>query len=302
MIALFAIGTLAVTWRSISTRTKFAIPFITGGLRKSFPSSSSRGSSKGCAANTCAVEVVGYVGRAIAKDNTESPLVPYIMQSILLLIAPALFAASIYMTLGRVIRSVHGEQRSIIRPTRLTRLFVTIEIVSFFAQATGGGFQASKNFNKETAKNIILTGLVVQISGFGLFAYTALIWHMRMRRSPTGVAVADSSKRWEKIMIMLYTVSVLIMVRSVFRVIEYVLGADGYLMRHEWPPYVYDALPMLITVGVFAWWYPGRLDSSPVAMEDDIETGSDSGLESGYPMKSKRSVRQKKTPFWQIRK
>lgn len=32
--ALFAIGTLAVLWRSITTRTKFAIPFMIGGVRK----------------------------------------------------------------------------------------------------------------------------------------------------------------------------------------------------------------------------------------------------------------------------
>jgi hypothetical protein len=32
--ALFALGTLAVLWRSITTRTKFAIPFMVGGVCK----------------------------------------------------------------------------------------------------------------------------------------------------------------------------------------------------------------------------------------------------------------------------
>lgn len=227
---------------------------------------------------------MGYVGRAIAKDNEHSPLVPYIMQSVLLLVAPAFFAASIYMTLGRVIRSVHGDRHSIIRPTQLTRLFVLSDVVSFFAQATGGGFQASKNFNKKTAEYIILGGLIVQILGFGLFAATALTWHIRMRRQPTSVSSADSTGRWQKILLMLYAVSVLIMVRSVFRVIEYVMGTDGYLWRHEWPLYIFDAVLMLFTVAVFAFWYPGRLDVSLIAREDHLGSGSDIGLESGYAM------------------
>lgn len=33
---LFALGTLAVLWRSITTRTLFAIPFMVGGVRKFF--------------------------------------------------------------------------------------------------------------------------------------------------------------------------------------------------------------------------------------------------------------------------
>lgn len=31
---LFALGTLAVLWRTVTTRTKFAIPFMVGGVRK----------------------------------------------------------------------------------------------------------------------------------------------------------------------------------------------------------------------------------------------------------------------------
>lgn len=271
--ALFAAGTLAVLWRSISTRTKFAIPLMVGGVCKSFihwtlDSLYCYGefSLLHCKTPTdlrvltSAVEIIGYVGRAIAKDKEDSPLVPFIMQSVLLLVAPALFAASIYMTLGRVIRSVQGERHSIIRPTRLTRFFVLLDVVSFFTQATGGGFQASKNFNKKTAEYIILGGLVVQILGFGLFTVTALTWHVRMTRWPTAATLADKTGKWQKIMIMLCAVSLLIMIRSVFRVIEYVMGADGYLLMHEWPLYVFDAVLMMLTVAVFAWWYPGRLD------------------------------------------
>jgi hydrogenase/urease accessory protein HupE len=146
------------------------------------------------------------------------------------------------------------------------------DVVSFFAQGSGGGLQAGKNFNKKTAKYIILAGLAVQILGFGLFAVTALVWHVRMHAAKS---LINSRGKWEKIMAMLYAVSVLIMVRSIFRVVEYVMGTDGYLLRHEWPLYVFDALLMMLTVGVFAWWYPGQLSYSLVATKEEADSNSD---------------------------
>jgi hypothetical protein len=49
------------------------------------------------------------------------------------------------------------------------------------------------------------------------------------------------------------------MVRSVFWVIEYGMGRDGYLLSHEWPMYVFDSALMVTTAFVFGWWYPGVL-------------------------------------------
>jgi hypothetical protein len=59
------------------------------------------------------------------------------MQSLLLLLAPALFAASIYMVLGRIIRLTDGESHSLIRASWLTKIFVTGDVLSFLAQSGG---------------------------------------------------------------------------------------------------------------------------------------------------------------------
>ena len=86
------------------------------------------------------VEVIGYAGRA--KSGNESPdwtLGPYIIQAILLLVAPALFAATIYMELGRIINVIEGERHVMIRKEWMTKIFVTGDVLSFFLQ--GGGEQ-----------------------------------------------------------------------------------------------------------------------------------------------------------------
>lgn len=62
------------------------------------------------------------------------------MQSILLLVAPALFAASIYMELGRIVLLVDGESRCFMRRKWMTKIFVAGDVLSFFLQ--GGGMLA----------------------------------------------------------------------------------------------------------------------------------------------------------------
>lgn len=85
-----------------------------------------------------AVEVVGYIARAVSHSQAPHPTIaPYIISTLLLLVAPALFAATIYMVLGRIIISVHAEAHSLIRPQLLTKVFVTSDVISFFIQLAG---------------------------------------------------------------------------------------------------------------------------------------------------------------------
>ncbi|KAL8876778.1 MAG: hypothetical protein Q9192_008800, partial [Flavoplaca navasiana] len=55
----------------------------------------------------------GYIGLAIsALEALDYTLTPYIIQSILILVAPALMSASVYMILGCIIVAVKGEAQS----------------------------------------------------------------------------------------------------------------------------------------------------------------------------------------------
>jgi hypothetical protein len=82
------------------------------------------------------VEAIGYVGRIISHQDVWA-LGPFIMQSLLILIAPALFAASIYIILGRIILMVDGERYCVVRLKWLTKMFVTGDVLSFLLQGAG---------------------------------------------------------------------------------------------------------------------------------------------------------------------
>lgn len=87
---------------------------------------------------TAVVEIIGYIGRALSSH--ESPnwtLGPYLIQTLFLLLAPALLAASVYMLLGRVILILRAESHAILSKKWLTKIFVTGDVLSFFLQGAG---------------------------------------------------------------------------------------------------------------------------------------------------------------------
>lgn len=84
-------------------------------------------------------EWIGYIGRILSHYNMDSMGI-FIMQTLLLLLPPSLFAASIYMVLGRLILYTNGESMAPIRATRLTKIFVGGDVLSFLVQAGGKPF------------------------------------------------------------------------------------------------------------------------------------------------------------------
>ncbi|EXK78735.1 hypothetical protein FOQG_16608 [Fusarium oxysporum f. sp. raphani 54005] len=241
-IIVFLVLSIAHTWKMIQNRLWFCIPFVVGGY----------------------LEVIGFIGRAMANKATDQ-LGPYIIQSIFLLIPPSLFAASIYMTLGRIMRGLgpKAESCSIIRVKWLTTLFVVGDVFSFLVQSSGAGMMAAGD-DPKLGENIVIGGLVIQILFFGLFVAAAVIFHLRYRNIGKGWrAIATSNAEnvfeWERMLMMLYATSALILIRCFFRIIEYVMGSDAYPLKNEWTLYIFDSLLMAITMVIFYIWYPSRV-------------------------------------------
>ncbi|KAJ6119863.1 RTA1 domain protein [Penicillium sp. IBT 18751x] len=237
--ALFGLATVIHVVRMIRARSWFMIPFTIG----------------------CVFETIGYVCRYVNSAQTPDwTLLPYVGQSLLILLAPALFAASVYMILGRLIVGLNASSNSIIRPSWLTKIFVIGDVISFFMQCGGGGFlsTAKTKDNIDMGENLILAGLIVQIFFFGFFIIVSVIFHRRMLASPMNY-VADAGIPWARCMKVLYAVSCLVMIRSVYRVIEYAQGSGGYLQSKEAFVYVFDAALMLGCCIILAILHPSKM-------------------------------------------
>ncbi|KAL5603268.1 hypothetical protein FOBRF1_010801 [Fusarium oxysporum] len=240
-VVLFSITTIIHVFQLIKTKTWYMLAFCLGGIS----------------------EIAGYIGRAI--NSTEDPgcwtLGPYVVQSVLLLIAPALMAASIYMILSRVILLTEGEVHAVIRRRWLTKIFVVGDIISIELQSAGGSMMSGANEGNNLMKigeYVIIGGLFFQLAIFGIFIVVVSVFHRRMNRSPTNKSL-EPSIRWRHYLTTLYITSGFIWVRSLFRVIEYLDGNDGYLMRTEAFMFVFDATLIWIVMIWMNWYHPSEI-------------------------------------------
>lgn len=201
---------------------------------------------------------MGYIGRALsASESPPYSLGPFITESVLLLVAPALFAASIYMELGRIVLMINGDKALFVRRTWSTKIFVTGDVICFLLQAGGAGLLSSGNASSiDTGNDMIIGGLFVQVVFFGLFVIAAALFHFKISRNPTPLAL---ERPWRKHLTGLYIVSTLIFVRSIVRCVEYIQGFDGYILKHEVFLYVFDAVPMFFAVVSMNWSHPGEV-------------------------------------------
>ncbi|KAF3017113.1 hypothetical protein E8E14_009132 [Neopestalotiopsis sp. 37M] len=159
-----------------------------------------------------------------------------------------------------------------IRVRWLTKFFLLGDLFSFFGQGGGGGILATaKTESSQSLGNkVILLGLAIQVIFFGLFIVVTVVFHLRLHRAPTPKSLTTSAP-WQKLLWVLYGTSVLIMIRSVFRMIEYAQGNDGALLQKEAYSYVLDALLMIIVAGCFAWFHPSNvLKKEPIVFEDQM--------------------------------
>ncbi|KAF2821500.1 RTA1-domain-containing protein [Ophiobolus disseminans] len=249
--ALFSLLATAHIWKMARTKMWFCTPFVIGGLS----------------------EPIGYACRAIARYYTAS-LIPFLLQGVFLLLPPVLFAATLYMVYSRLVRSVHGERFSPISMRWCTRFFVFGDFTCLNIQSTGAGL-LGKPKNVKIGNAIISAGVGLHCVVFVGFMYCCVVFHSRFRAH-----LAASGERtnvpWEPILKMLYATSFIILARNIFRLAEYVMGKDGYLLVNEWPVYVFDGVLMLIVMAVFFVWYPDQLQRGRT--ESMIELTSDGGL------------------------
>ncbi len=61
------------------------------------------------------------------------------------------------------------------------------------------------------------------------------------------------------------------MIRSIFRVVEYLMGQNGYPLKHEWTLYIFDSVLMFAVTVIFYIGYPGELERQFVSDSANVE-------------------------------
>lgn len=141
-----------------------------------------------------AIEIAAYAIRAASVKKPDDVGL-YATSSSLIVIAPVLVCASLYILIGRLIGSSMDPRerpgtgkRPLLFGGRISsiwipRIFVTSDILSFLTQASGSGLASSNNWTgstKDAGIGVLIGGLVLQLVTFVLFLVLVIWYDVRL--------------------------------------------------------------------------------------------------------------------------
>ena len=187
----------------------------------------------------------------------------FVINYFMIVIAPVFFAASIYLALGRIIK-IMGRRVSPLGPRAVISIFLTFDVITIIMQVAGAGWIGAAENNGgdiSTPENILKAGLAFQTFSFTVYGLVLAVvtWNvMRLTRkgsaSGKGQEFADYCRN---LLWLLGVVSILVQIRTVFRLAESIQGFFETLSTHEIYFGLLESFPiMLAMLGLLplAWY------------------------------------------------
>ncbi|KAJ5373303.1 RTA-like protein [Penicillium concentricum] len=236
-MGIFGVSTLAHIVFMFPFRAAYFIPLILGGICETF----------------------GYYGRAWSHQS-RFEIKSWALQEMLILCAPPLVAATVYMVLGRIVRSFGAEHLSSMRPKWLTFVFVMNDVLCFCTQLGGAGVQVTGDQQvMYIGKKVVLAGLIFSLFVFACFILIATKFHRRLRKMPTPFLKENPNLHWQRYIWAIYISCFALMLRNLVRTIQFGAGQTTDVNTKEAYIYAFDAFLMFFTMLVLLIYHPGRL-------------------------------------------
>ena len=166
--------------------------------------------------------------------------------------SPVLFSASIYTILTFLIKAV-GQQYSPMRPSLILYTFIASDVVATTVQIGGAasiGTAESHRQDPTTANHVLTAGLAFQVFSFFLFIVLLSIFLYRARKV-CGRATAPFT-------VALVVATLLVYLRTCFRLVESAEGIQQYLFTHEAYFGSLESAPIITAVFILNAFHPGK--------------------------------------------
>lgn len=199
-----------------------------------------------------------------------------------LTLAPALLTACIYTSLTRII-VVAGAQTSRLKPKLYTYIFISCDLLALVLQAIGGGMAATARNAKGSRRgvDIMIAGLISQVITMTLFLLLWADFVLRTRRSGAqGPALFESlrqTKTFSRFQWSLFTATLFIFIRCIYRVAELWDGFGGKLANHEATFMIFEGPMIILAVAAMTVWHPRRVFGEFWGIAGKDERGSRDG-------------------------
>ncbi|EPQ25750.1 uncharacterized protein PFL1_06617 [Pseudozyma flocculosa PF-1] len=229
----------------------------------------------------CFASAAGFFMRT-QVDPCDFNIPIYAVSQMLVLVSPCAFIAFNYMLYKRIvlaadpecaaaavsttkkggntIKKKHVKSRfSFMPPLIAGRLFVCSDLITFLIQSYGGGMTAQEK-TVDIGNKLFLIGVTCQACVYGLYILAFTVLAYRLNKYRVSDLATGEKIQWRtslrSLIVLTYISSVFVMIRSVFRVVEFVQGHQGELVTHEVYLFVLDVLPLVIAVFVWLCIWP----------------------------------------------
>ena len=215
------------------------------------------------------MEVVGYIARCFSSKKDPYNVNYFVIQYFFIVVAPVFFSAAIYTILTKLMRTI-GRKFLPIGPKAVLIIFILCDVIATVVQVAGSagiGAAESKRKDPTTAKNILLAGLAFQVFTFLVFLILLVLFLYRARKVSTTAMMPFS--------VALLVVTLLIYLRTCFRLAETAEGLGGHLSTHEVFFGCLEFAPVVVAVFIFNWWHPGKWVSTYSDNTREMSTSRD---------------------------
>ncbi|KIP04558.1 hypothetical protein PHLGIDRAFT_109410 [Phlebiopsis gigantea 11061_1 CR5-6] len=195
------------------------------------------------------------------RSNPDS-ITLYAIYNFFATLSPCGFIAAEYVLLGWLARWLNADCHLLIPPSKITLVFVLSDVSTFLTQAAGGGISASGGSNASMGAKIVLVGLILQLVLFVFFTLVFARFIHRVYNYEPSIWSRDRNEKWynnwRTLALIMFISQIGVIVRSVYRCIELSEGHAGPFTRTEIYLFVLDLAPLLVAIGVYIPFWPGR--------------------------------------------
>jgi len=209
------------------------------------------------------LEVIGYAGRILLHYNPFD-FNNFLLYLIPLTIGPAFLSGSIYLCLIRIV-VVYGQNISRLRPRTYAIVFMTCDFFSLILQGAGGGISATADTVNlgNIGRYVMIAGLAFQVFSLSLFMILWLDFSLRLKSYHQGlqdarfVHLREGTGKFKAFIYALWLATILILIRSIYRVVELQSGYSGTVANNEVAFMILEGPMIFIAVLLLAILHPG---------------------------------------------
>ncbi|KAF5550326.1 phospholipid-translocating ATPase [Fusarium mexicanum] len=202
----------------------------------------------------CILEIIGYIGRLIIHDNPFD-FIGFLLQIIMITIAPVFFSAAIYVLLSQVINFV-DPSISRFSPKYFYWIFIPSDIISLILQAVGGAVSvvSTAEDDVKTGEDVSIAGLVFQVVTLLCFVALFIDYVIRASKSPARHRLTKSILTF---LFFLFLSTIFILIRCGYRIAELNGGYFSAIFRDEGLYIALESCMMCIAVLLLNAGHPG---------------------------------------------